>query len=110
MKRNQERSKWFVYDRRTPIVSGRVAGLNLQGHTQKSFFYIREIKTTIFQLEFAISNYRWHIFKSFDELKSFHQFLRNDDALIRGKDLLQVRHFSFFNHSLNLHLLLIIYS
>lgn len=85
------RSKWFVYDKRPPLISARVAGLNLQGHTQKSaFFFSKEVKTTIFMIEFAVYKYRWTLPKSFDELKAFYKLTRTDDALLRGRELLQV--------------------
>lgn len=83
------RTKWFSIDRRRPLITGRVAGLNLQCQTQKSFFFTSEIKTTIFLLEFAVINYRWSLPKSFDDLKVFYKTLKSDDALIRGRDLLQ---------------------
>lgn len=90
-----KKSKWFALDKRTPILSVRVAGLNLQGHTQKGFFFSRELKSTIFILEFSIANYRWTISKSFDELKTFFQQLRSDDRLVRGREMLQVYYFCF---------------
>lgn len=94
-----KKSKWFALDKRAPVLSVRVAGLNLQGHTQKGFFFSRELKTTLFNLEFSIANYRWTVSKSFDELKLFFQQLRSDDALFYGREMLQVRYSLLYNQS-----------
>lgn len=88
------RSKFYVFDRRAPVISGRVVGLNLQGHAQpkKAFFFSlsKEVKTTVFMLELSIANVRWTVSKSFDELRQFHALLRSDESLHRGRDLLTV--------------------
>jgi len=84
-----ENTKWYSIDKRTPIISSRVIGLNLQGKPQK-FFFLKELQSTIFLIEFSIYCYRWKLNKSFDELKNFCNFITNDRALLRGKDLLKV--------------------
>ncbi len=88
------RSKFYVFDRRASLISGRVVGLNLQGHAQpkKAFFFTltKEVKTTIFLLELSIANIRWTISKSFEELRQFYAYIRSDESLYRGRDLLEV--------------------
>lgn len=86
-----ERSKWYLADKRTPIISIRIVGLNLQGKPQKSMlFFAKELQVTVFVLELTIGSYRWTVSRSFDELKDFYTLLTVDRELVRGRDLLKV--------------------
>ena len=91
-----ENTKWYSIDKRTPIISSRVIGLNLQGKPQK-FFFLKELQSTIFLIEFSIYCNRWKLNKSCDELKDFCNFITNNRALLRGKDLLKVNSILFLN-------------
>lgn len=86
------RSKFYAYDRRTPVITGRVVGLNLQGyaHPKKAFFFSfsKEVKSTIFMLEFVIAGVRWTMTKSFEELRQFYTLLHTDEQLGKGRELL----------------------
>lgn len=83
-----EKTKWYSIDKRTAFITSRVIGLNLLGKPQK-FFFLKELQSTIFLLEFNIFCYSWKLNKSFDELREFNNFVINDRSLLRGKDLLK---------------------
>ena len=86
------RTKWYMFDKRDPLLAARVAGLNLQGKTQKTLFFTKEIKTTVFILEFTVigAKYSWQVQRTFDELREFYTTLMTDPLLMRGKELLKV--------------------
>jgi hypothetical protein len=86
------RTKWYAFDKRDPLLTARVAGMNFQSKPQKVLFFTRETQTTLFFLEISVINskYTWQVQKTFDELREFYLHLINDPMILRGKDLLKV--------------------
>jgi hypothetical protein len=93
------RSRWLRNSNRQSITKVKVVGMNLQGKPVKPSmfnFFVKELQTTVFIIQFSIGSYSWQIQRTFDELREFHEFVLKDAAIRNGREYFIVRNNSSF--------------